>query len=208
MSRRLISRSSLVGVLATLLAVGVVQAEPSVTAAADPAEEIGDQAIGAETGIAGGGRVTPGGLRVAGHYLYQLSASDWFDGTAAFTFGGGSAACFRDRMDTMVCDHGFTDGRGVEISAGVRRMFAAQGAFRPFARVGVGIELVQFADDDVSGVAIPLHLGGGVRARVAPSVAIVAQGRLVLGLGRFGDALGLEPQVGLAVTAGAEFRLR
>ncbi len=191
-----------------LLAGGIAHADPALTASASPAEEIGAQAIGAETGIAGGGRVTPGGLRIAGHYLYQLSDSDWFDGTAAFTFGGSGAACFRDRMDTMVCEHGFTEGRGVEISASVRRMFAAQGQFRPFARVGVGVALVQFADDNVSGVAIPLHFGGGVRARVAPSIAVVAQGELQLGVGRFGDDLGLERQVGVAITAGAEFRLR
>ena len=35
--------------------------------------------------------MTPGGLRVAGHYLYQLPTQDWFDGTASFTFGGGAA---------------------------------------------------------------------------------------------------------------------
>lgn len=201
MSRRLM-------LVMVLLGGGIAHAQPELTASADPAEDIGDQAIGAETGIAGGGRTTPGGLRVAGHYLYQLSDQDWFDGTAAFTFGGSSAACFRDRMDTLVCEHGFTDGRGVEISASVRRMFAAQGQFRPFARVGVGVAVVQFAGDDVSGIAIPLHLGGGVRARVAPSIAVVAQGELQLGLGRFGNDLGLEPQVGVAITAGAEFRLR
>ncbi len=206
MSRRLILVSALLG-------GGIAHAEPrppvtDLAASAGPAEEIGDQAIGAETGIAGGGRATPGGLRVAGHYLYQLSERDWFDGTAAFTFGGSGAACFRDRMDTMVCDHGFTDGRGVEISASVRRMFAAQGQFRPFARVGLGVAIVRFADDDVSGLAIPLHLGGGVRARVAPSVAVVAQGELQLGVGRFGSELGLQRQLGVAITAGAEFRLR
>ena len=204
MSRRLI--------LASVLAAGIAHADPSVTAAADPEaaseDEIGDQGIGAELGIAGGGRVTPGGLRVAGHYLYQLSDQDWFDGAAAFTFGGGSAACFRDRMDSLVCDHGFVDGRGVEISASVRRLFASQGSFRPFAKAGVGISFVQFSGDDLTGVAIPLHLGGGVRARVAPAVAIVAQGELQLGRGRFGNALGLQPQLGLAITAGAEFRLR
>lgn len=205
MSRRLI-------LAALVVAGGVAHAQPSVTASTDTdaadAEEIGDQGIGAEIGIAGGGRVTPGGLRIAGHYLYQLSDTDWFDGTAAFTFGGGGAACFRDRMDDLICEHGFTDGRGVEISANVRHMFAAQGQFRPFLRAGVGVSLVQFTDDDISGVTIPLHGGGGIRARVAPSIAVVAQGELTLGLGRFGSDLGTQPQFGIAVTAGAEFRLR
>ena len=94
-------------------------------------DEIGDQAIGAEIGVATGGRVTPGGLRITGHYLYQLSDQDWFDGTAAFTFGGGAAACFRDRTDAFVCDHGLADGDGIELAANVRRMFAAQGHVPP-----------------------------------------------------------------------------
>jgi hypothetical protein len=172
------------------------------------AEELGEQGIGASLGIAAGGRVTPGGLRVSGHYLYQLSAQDWFDGTASFTFGSESAGCYQDRMSTLVCEHGFAKGRGVEVAATVRRMFAAKGAFRPFARAGIGVSLVRFSGDGVNGFAIPVHLGGGLRARVSPAVAVVTQGELQVGLGRFGDELGTEPQVGVAITAGAEFRLR
>jgi hypothetical protein len=197
-------------ILVILLAGGVAHADPSIVDTVEPAadDDIGDQGIGADVGIAAGGRVTPGGLRVAGHYLYQLSDRDWFDGTAAFTFGSGGSACSRDQMDTLSCDHGFTAGRSIQISASVRRMFSAQGAFRPFARAGLGVSLVQFSGDDVSGIAVPLHVGGGIRARVAPAVAVVAQGELQLGLGRFGDDLGIEPQVGMAFTAGAEFRLK
>jgi hypothetical protein len=77
----------------------------------DEPEAIPDQSVGASAGVAGGGNVTPGGFRVSGHYLYRLAEQDWFDGTASFTFGSGGAACFRDRMDDVVCDHGFADGR-------------------------------------------------------------------------------------------------
>ena len=182
-------------------AIAETPAKPTAT------DDLGDQGVGVTTGLATGGRVTAGGLRITGHYLYQLSSQDWFDGTAAFTFGGGDAACFRDRMDAVVCDHGLADGGSIELAAGVRRMFAGQGPFRPFARAAVGVSYVRFGDDDLSGLAIPLHLGGGVRARVSPGVAIVGLGEVTLGLGRFGRGLGLEPQFGLAVTAGAEFRL-
>lgn len=201
------------GPSATLL-VGIAIAGSSGVVHADDAEtlaetaDIGDQGIAATTGLAAGGRVTPGGLRVSGHYLYQLAAQDWFDGTAAFTFGSGGAGCMRDEMDAFVCDHGIAGGGSVEISAGIRRMFAAQGAFRPFARVAVGLSYVRYSGDELSGLAVPLHLGGGVRARVSPDVAVVGLGELTLGLGRFGRGLGTEPQLGLAVTAGAEFRLR
>src|SRR5207237_1420009 len=80
-----------------------------------PADEVGDQALGAETGLALGGRDTPGGLRIAAHYYYQLNDTDWFDGTASFTFGGGTAACFRDRDGSFVCDHGSVQGDGAEV---------------------------------------------------------------------------------------------
>ena len=87
-------------------------------------------------------------------------------------------------------------------------MFAAQGQFRPFARLGIGIGAVRFSGDDVSGVSIPLHGGGGVRVAVAPSIAVVAEGEVVLGFGDFNRGLGSQLQLGLAITAGAEFRLR
>jgi hypothetical protein len=186
-------------------------AAPEASASTAPAtrdDEIGDQGISAHVGLAGGGRVTPGGLRIAGHYLYQLAENDWFDGTASFTFGSGRAACFRDRMDQRVCSHGLADGVGVEVSASIRRLFAPQGAFRPFARAGLGIGIAQFSDDDVAGLTVVLHAGGGVRAKVAPAIAVVAEGDLALGFGSFGSGVGLEPQIGFAVTAGAEFRLR
>lgn len=193
-------------VIAMLLVASPAVAQPADTGT--PAEDIGDQAIGADIGAAAGGRVTPGGARVSGHYLYQLSDQDWFDGTATFTYGGGGAACFRDRMNTFVCEHGLADGRGVEIAATVRRFFTAQGDFRPFARAGVGVGIVNFGDDSVSGLAIPLHLGGGVRANVAEGVAIVAQADLAVGFGVLNKTLGLEPQLGFGITAGAEFQLR
>jgi len=203
-------RRRLTTALALAAATASAHAEPSLVSGPEQADqdEIGDQAIGAELGVAGGGRVTPGGLRIAGHYLYQLSHQDWFDGTASFTYGGGEARCFRDRMDTFLCDHGFTDGSSVEISANVRRVFAPRGSFHPFARAGIGVALVRFSGDDVSGLAFPLHAGGGIRARVAPGFAVVAQADVQLGLGLFGHGLGAEPQLGMTVTAGAEFRLR
>ena len=179
-------------------------------AAPDPApdSDMGDQDIAAQIGIAAGSHLTPGGLRIAGHYLYQLSERDWFDGMAAFTFGSGRAACFHDRDNALVCDHGLTDGTGVEVSANIRRMFTAQGAFRPYARLGIGIGAVHFGDDSVSGVAIPIHAGGGVRVKVSPSVAVVGEAELSLGFGNFNHDIGSTLELGFAITAGAEFRLR
>ena len=198
MSRRLI----------LVLLAGTARAQP-VDKPDEKSPEIPDQGLGAEIGIAGGGRVTPGGLRLSGHYFYQLSSQDWFDGTASFTFGSSDAACFRDRMDYVVCDHGFLDGRAFEGIAQVRRYFTEQGKgkFVPFVRLGVGVAVVRFGGDDVTGLAIPLHAGGGVRAAVSDGVAVAAQADLTAGIGRFGRGMGNEPQFGIAVTAGAEFKL-
>lgn len=175
-------------------------------------EDMGDQAIGATIGVAGGGRVTPGGLRVIGHYLYQLTDSDWFDGTAAFTFGSGEPACFRDRMNGYVCDHGLVDGFSAEVGANVRRFLGSvrsttSSDFWPYVRLGVGIAIVRFSDDDATGFGIPLHAGGGLRIKVSDGIAVTAEATLDIGIARFTQGLGAEPLIGGSVTAGAEFKL-
>jgi hypothetical protein len=198
MSRRL--------VLAIVCAASTAHADDAVSTSVAP-PDMSDQGVGASIGVAAGGHVTAGGLRLAGHYLYKLSDQDYFDGVASFTYGGGSAQCFRDRMNAFVCDHGLADGGTVEVGANVRRFFGGRDQFWPFARAGIGIAIVRFQDDSVTGFAVPLHIGGGVRAEVSDGVAIVGEGALDLGFGIFNHSLGLEPQVGLAITAGAEFRL-
>lgn len=170
--------------------------------------ELGDQAIAVGAGLAAGGRVTPGGLRVTGRFLYQLSDEDWFDGGASFTYGSGGAECFRDRVDMVVCNHGLTEGKGVELTASVRRVFPAQGAFRPYARVGVGLGYVRFSEDDVSGITVPAHVGAGVRLTMAPGIGFVVEGDLALGFGSFSRRVGSQPQLGIAIGAGVEFRLK
>lgn len=190
---------------------------PTETATTEPASsaatgelapaDMSDQAIAAALGAAIGGRTTAGGLRVAGHYLYQLTAQDWFDGTAAFTFGSGGAECFRDRDNDVLCDHGLADGYAVELSANVRRFLGGRDNFWPFVRAGLGVAIVRFSDDDVTGIAFPLHAGAGLRVSVADGVALVGLGEVSLGLARFGGGVGAEPQLGVDVSAGVEFRL-
>lgn len=184
-------------------------ASTSTSSVAPP--DLHDQGIGASIGMAGGGRVTVGGLRVRGHFLYQLSDSDWFDGTAAFTFGSGTPACFRDRMDDFLCDHGVADGFSAEVGANVRRFFGSTNAnstvFWPYAKAGLGVAIVRFADDKVTGLGIPFHLGGGMRISMSEDVAVTVEAAFDVGVGLFGQGLGLEPQLGGSLTAGAEFGL-
>ena len=83
MSRRLIVAALLVG-SAGIAHADDVAAAPAVQSSASAPADMSDQGLGASIGAVAGGRTTPGGLQVAGHYLYQLSDQDWFDGIAAF----------------------------------------------------------------------------------------------------------------------------
>lgn len=165
------------------------------------------QELAGSLGLDLGGRVSPGGLHVAGAYLYQLSDVDWFDGGLSFTFGSGQAGCFRDREDDYVCDHGLVDGFGAEIFGGVRRYFPGQGRFTPYGRAALGLRMVSFGADDVRGLAIPLQLGGGVRASIDERISLSGGAELRLGPAWFNRELEDQPHLGLAVHAGIEFKL-
>jgi hypothetical protein len=183
---------------------------PHVEVNTNAPSDMGDQGIAAMIGVAGGGRTTPGGLHIAGHFYYQLADRDWFDGSAAFTFGSSDAECFRDRMDDVICDHGLADGYAGTVTAGVRRFIpaAASGNYWPFVMAGVGAGIVRFPpEDDTTGVTFFVHGGAGMRVGVAEAIAITAQAQLLLGLGQFSHDVGWEPQFGVNFTAGAEFKL-
>ena len=169
---------------------------------------IRDQEIGARLGLVSGGRSTPGGLRVGAQYLYQLDDQVWFDGALLFTFGGGGAECFRDRDNDVVCDHGRLDGTAGEVAFAVRYFLGMQAhGLHPYVRAGAALRLVRFGDDGVTGLAIPLLGGAGMRVRVAPTVAVGVEAQLELGGGVFSDGLGVEPQAGLQLGALVEIAL-
>ncbi len=188
-----------------------VEATPPVAelvAPIDPSLPIAEREFSAELGLAAGGRATVGGARITGRFLYQLASQDWFEGSAIFNFGSSSAACFRDRNNDRICEHSALDGSGVELSFGVRRYFDQGGPYLPFARVALGIGIARFADDDITGLVLPLHAGGGLHVVVAPRIAIVGLAELTLGLGTFTGNLGVEPQLGFGISAGVEFSTR
>jgi hypothetical protein len=189
-----------VAALALLLAPAIAHADGVLP-------DIGDREIGAVVGVASGSRTTPGGFRIGGRFLYQLSDQDWFDGAVAFTFGSDTAACFRDRADAFVCDHGLADGFAGELGAGIRRFFAGNAGFRPYARLGVGARVLRFAADGVTGFAIPIQAGGGVRVRVADDVAVGGEASLEIGPGWLGRGLGAQFERGFAIGALVEIRL-
>jgi hypothetical protein len=211
MSRRLIAA------LGALVAPAIVHAQDAAPGAADTAPnvnphappDIGDQAIAPMIGVAGGGRTTPGGLVIAGHYYYQLSDQDWWDGSAAFVFGGGDAECFRDRMDVVICDHGLADGYAGKLHFAVRRFLPAlsSDSFWPFVRAGLGVGIERFSDDDTTGIAFFVVGGGGLRASITETIALIAEADIELGLAQFSGGVGGEPQLGISISAGAEFKL-
>ena len=187
--------------LALVLAPAIARADDAVL------PDIGDREIGAQVGVATGSRTTPGGLRVGGRFLYQLSDQDWFDGEVSFIFGGGTAACFLDRSDAFVCDHGLADGFATELGGGVRRFFAGNAGFRPYVRLGLGARVVRFGADDVTGFAIPIAAGAGLRVRVTDDVAVGGEASLEVGPGWLGHGLGAVFERGFAVGALVEIRL-
>jgi hypothetical protein len=210
-------RQLALAVVACALALATqAHAETAKTSGIDPTSTttkvdtlpVGEQEIGARLGFAAGGRVSPGGLALAGNYLYKLADRDWFDGAVGFSFGSGSAACFRDREDNRLCDHGLADGFGMYVAGGVRRFFAPKNEFAPYVRAGLAVRISSFSDDDVTGFVVPVWVGGGVRARVTDSVAIVGDALLELGGGTFNKGIGLEPHFSLAVMFGVEFKIK
>jgi hypothetical protein len=187
---------------------GVALASAESRAESDPTDALpGNQEIGARAGVALGGRTTPGGLRLSGQYAYRLAHRDWFDGSVAFTFGGGGEACFRDRQDEVLCSHGFASGFAAEVLVGVARYFEAEESLSPFVRGGVGARLIAFPGDDLRGVAAPIWAGAGVRARVHDGVAVIGGAELRAGPAWLSRRVGLEPHASFAITAGVDFTL-
>lgn len=182
--------------------------EPLPEIGESPGGDVGERELAASLGVAiGAGGLTPGGLRVAGSYLYQLSDLDWFDGGVAFTFGGGGAACFRDRADEVVCDHGAASGVATDFVIGVRRFFAGDGGFRPWVRPSVALRVARFGGDDLTGAGVIAGAAGGVRVRVLDWLAVGGHAALELGGAWFGGDVGPTGQAGLTIGADVEFLL-
>jgi hypothetical protein len=182
--------------------------EPMPALGEAPGESVAARELSATVGVAAGaGDASPGGLRIAGSYLYQLSDLDWFDGGIAFTFGSGAPDCFRDRADDVVCDHGLLDGIATDLFVGVRRFFAGQGEFRPWLRPAIGVRLVRFDGDDLTGVGAYLGATGGVRVRVTDRLAVGGRAGLELGGAMFTRRYGIGLQADLVVGADVELAL-
>lgn len=209
MSRRVIAAAIAAGALGLPAGARADEAAAEAAEAAETSDApvAADRELGASLGVAVGGGVTPGGLRVEGRYLYQLSEDDWFDGRMAFTIGGGAAACFRDRADDVVCDHGRADGIAIDLGGGVRRWLVGQQGFAPWVGVSAALRLVRFGDDELTGVALPLAAAAGVRARVADRISVGGQAALEAGPALLGRGLGLEPQLGLVIGATVDVAL-
>lgn len=175
------------------------------TAAAE--DDRSSRGMGGRLGVVAGGGLTPGGFAVAGNYLYRLSDVDWFDQRVDFSFGGQSPACFRDRSDEIICDHGLFDGFAAGLEFTVRRYIAAVDRFAPYIRGGIATRGLFFGDDGVRGLGLPLVFSAGMRGEVAERVFLTGEAALETGFAVFGSGLGLEPYAGFNVYVGAEFEL-
>jgi hypothetical protein len=204
-----------IGLLA-LATTRPVSAEPTSTPAPAPAVESTssdldddvEQMVGGYAGLALGGRSTPGGLEVGGEHHYRLSDHDWLTSQVSFTLGRRGAACFQDRADETICDHGRLDGFAGDLGIGVRHHLLRRASMTPFFKLGVGVRVVSYAADELLGIAFPLVGGLGIRVRVAPHTQVVLAGEARAGLARFGaSTIGGEPHISLTALGGIEFEL-
>ncbi len=206
MSRRLIAVLFAV-VVVVLGAPAAALAEQVVDVEQDVGDHVADQEIGARLGLRMGGRTTPGGFDIGGVFLYRLTDVLWSDSTVAFVAGSGGAECFRDRGDDVLCDHGQLDGVAGGAHSGIRWVQPGKQGFVPYLRATIGIELINYSDDDVRGLAVPVVLGGGVRARVADRISVGGGADLHIGIARLNRDIGAEPQIALTVRLGVDFAL-
>lgn len=181
---------------------------PSLAAADSAATDDRAVALAAELGAVSGGGTTPGGMRVAGRYLYRLADRDWFDGSLGFTYGGGARGCGPSGPDAMACDHGVAEGFAGDLALGVRRDLARRGDVVPYARGAVFGRVLRFDGDDVTGAAIGGELAVGLRVGLAPGLAVTGGASGFLGVARLDRGVGTAGQLGLAIGAAAEFRMR
>lgn len=135
----------------------------------------GQQELGLSMGVSGGTNLAPGGLVLAGAYLYRMVGNEWLEMGVRFIRGGSEAGCFRDRQDEVECNYGFFAGSTAELSLSFRHYFDGPLRFRPFIKLGTGVRLIEFRGDDSRGLGIPLRIGGGLRARVSKHLVAVGQ---------------------------------
>ncbi len=207
MHRRLVALGGATLVTFTLASVSnaeVIAPQPTHGRTDDDSKS---QLLGATLGAEVGGRVSPGGLRLAGSFLYRFTEIDWIDTGVGFTFGSGSANCFRDRSNDVVCDQGIASGFAADASVAIRRDLYLGGDFVPFFRAGVALRVIAYASDDVIGISLPLLGSIGVRARVNELLSVIALADLRVGWGIFNRGLGIEPQANASIGVGVEFDL-
>jgi hypothetical protein len=188
---------------------GSARADEPPTPTDQPRTDDGSRAMGASVGFQTGlGGLAPGGLRLAGTFLYRLTETAWFDGEAAFTFGSGGKSCYLDRQGALACDHGIAGGFEMSLGGGLRWLLEPrQRGFRPHVRAGAALSYVRFGDDDLTGVAFLTWAGAGGTFAVAPRVRVGGEALLRLGPGLYNRDLGLEPLGELVVQFGIEFEL-
>src|SRR5205085_9791683 len=121
------------------------------------------------------------GLRVVGEYDRELTDRFWLDLHAAAVIGTDDRGCYFDRTASYVCDHEVADGFAMLAGGGLVMPFAHNGDFTPYARGGGEFGLVSFGSDDVSGLALVLRGGAGVRWQVTDEISIHGEGDLALG---------------------------
>jgi hypothetical protein len=184
---------------------GVVVAVVALSAPAGAAEQELGARLGAQISATD---TTPGGLRLGGVYLYRMTERTWSDSAAAFTFGAGGAECYIPRDGGFTCAHGIADGFSFQVASGLRWYpDLGGGDAQPYLRGGLGLGIVRFGADEVTGLAIPLFAGAGVRFAVTEKVTLSGEAQLDVGPALFNHDLSFQPYLAMTILFGVEISL-
>lgn len=169
---------------------------------------VADQELGARAGMSLNlGGVGPGGLYLAGTWLYRLTDVLWFDGRAGFSIGGGGSNCVISATGPSHCDSAAVSGFGAELLAGVRWFVPSAGPLQPWIGGGIGGLYANFSGDHLGGVGLPFWAAAGVRARVADNIALGGEALLEAGPIRYESPIRGQGFANLHIIFGIDFAL-
>jgi len=155
---------------------------------------------------------TPGGFKWFNDYSRQLSKLTWLNFQFNVVLGGGRRYnCHYDpRLKDNVCDYrAHFGGYAVELAAGVKFKWRLRNVPLQFhAKVGGALDLLVFErpGDNISGVAMAVRGGFGVRYFFVPSFGLGAEIIPTFGPAFLSDGMGVEFYGAIDLNVGVEYR--
>jgi hypothetical protein len=119
----------------------------------------------------------PGGFKMENEYGRRFSDLVWLNVQLNFSAGDD---CGYDPFDRGYhCNEHFM-GEGLEMIAGVKFKFHS-GRLQPHVKVGGGLAFTFYPGGDLTGTALVVRAGGGVKYWVLPRLAVGGEANVMLG---------------------------